>query len=67
VVGCAYSVELHIFMLDRALIYHSTFKELAAIDPMYKHLPTDDEWERISQIHELLRPFCDIIDLFSGT
>jgi len=55
------------FMLDRALIYHSAFKELAVIDPMYKHLPTDDEWERISQIQELLGPFCEITDLFSGS
>jgi len=54
-------------MLDRVLIYHSAFKELAAIDSMYKHLPIDNEWESIAQIHELLRPFCDITNLFSGT
>ena len=35
-------------MLDRTLIYHFAFKEFAAIDPMYKYLPTDDEWERIA-------------------
>ena len=55
------------FIIDRTLIYHSAYKELAAIDAMYKHVPTDDEWERISQIHELLRPFYDKTNLFSGT
>ena len=33
---------------------------------MYKNLPTDDEWERIMRIHELLGAFCDITHVFSG-
>jgi len=34
---------------------------------MYKILPTDNEWERIKRIHELLGPFCDIANMFSGS
>ena len=30
-------------MLDKTLVYHFAFKELAPIDPIYKHLPTNDE------------------------
>ena len=54
-------------MLDRALLYVDAFKLLAQIDPMYKALPTDDEWEKITRIHELLGPFCDITHMFSGS
>jgi len=54
-------------MQDRALVYHFAFMDLAVIDPMYKHLPTDADSEKILQIHELLGPFCDIIDLFSSS
>jgi len=54
-------------MLDRALFYVDTFKLLAQIDPMYKNLPTNDEWERITRIHEFLGPFCDITHMFSGS
>ena len=28
---------------------------------------TDDEWERITRIHELLGPFCHITHMFSGS
>jgi len=54
-------------MFDRALLYVDTFKLLAQIDPMYKNLPTDDEWERIIRTHELLGPFCDIARMFFGS
>jgi len=55
------------FMLDRALIYRRAFKELYLSDPSYRSFPTDDEWERVARIHELLGPFCDITDMFSGS
>ena len=54
-------------MLDRALLYVDAFKLLAQIDPMYKNLPTDDEWERSIRIHELLGSFYDITHMFPGS
>ena len=54
-------------MLDRALLYVDAFELLAQIDPMYKALPIDDEWEKITRIHELLGPFCDITHMFFGS
>jgi len=55
------------FMLDKALIYWRAFKELYLSDPSYMNFPTDDEWERVARIHELLRPFCDITYMFSSS
>jgi len=55
------------FMLDRALIYRRAFKELYLSDPSYRKFPTDDEWERVARIHELLGPFCNITNMFSDS
>lgn len=54
-------------MIDRALLYVHAFKLLAQIDLTYKTLSTDDEWERITRIHRLLGPFCNITCTFFGS
>ena len=55
------------YMLDRALIYRRAFKELYLADPLYRNFPTDEEWERVARIRELLGPFCDITHMFSDS
>jgi len=45
------------YMLDRALIYRRAFKKLYLANPLYRSFPTDEEWERVARINELLGPF----------
>ena len=45
------------YMLDRALIYRRAFKKLYLADPLYRNFPTDEEWEGVARIHELLDLF----------
>lgn len=54
-------------MLDRALLYRRAFVELSRADNGYKHLPNPEEWEKIQKIRDVLEPFCDITELFSGS
>jgi Domain of unknown function (DUF4413) len=53
-------------MLERAIFYRSAFESLSAMDNNYIYYPTDDEWSRIGEIHEILKPFYTITNLFSG-
>ncbi|XP_057426336.1 zinc finger BED domain-containing protein RICESLEEPER 2-like [Lotus japonicus] len=54
-------------MLKSALVYRRAFKELALDDSHYKSLPSDEDWERGKKICEVLLPFYDITNMFSGS
>ncbi|KAK9713847.1 hypothetical protein RND81_06G054700 [Saponaria officinalis] len=54
-------------MLDRAILYRAAFKELKNKDTLYKYFPEPDEWDKIEKVRDVLEPFCDIINLFSGS
>jgi hypothetical protein len=53
-------------MLERAIFYRSAFESLSVMDNNYIYYPTDNEWSRIGEIHEILKPFYTITNLFSG-
>lgn len=55
-------------MIDRVIFYRWAFTELARCDTLYSSFcPNNDEWRKLETIHELLEPFSDIGDLFSGS
>ena len=54
-------------MLDRAIKHRATFGSYRGIDPSYKLLPTEREWDLGIQICELLQPFDEITNLISGS
>ncbi|KAH9622796.1 hypothetical protein KSS87_021221 [Heliosperma pusillum] len=54
-------------MLDRAILYRTAFRELKQKDPLYIHFPDSKEWEKIEKVRDVLEPFCDITNLFSGS
>ncbi|CAN1153995.1 Zinc finger BED domain-containing protein RICESLEEPER 2 [Linum perenne] len=54
-------------MLDRALFYRQAFVNLTRIDKDYKDFPSVENWEKVSALAKLLKPFDDITKVFSGT
>jgi Domain of unknown function (DUF4413) len=54
-------------MLDRALLYRSVFERLSVVDRNYTFLPSADEWCKVEEIRNILKPFNSITNLFSGS
>lgn len=54
-------------MLVRALKFRRAFKSLEAFDRHYIWLPSEREWDRGQKISELLKPFSQITNHFSGS
>jgi len=54
-------------MLDRAILYRRAFERLSAMDNHYVHLPSATEWDKMVEIHKVLKPFQIITNLFSGS
>ncbi|KAK9705574.1 hypothetical protein RND81_07G067300 [Saponaria officinalis] len=54
-------------MLDRALIYRDAFNKLNLVDKAYIYCPDNFEWEMVEKIRDVLGPFNDITELFSGS
>ena len=54
-------------MLERALFYRGAFKKLSDTDKNFIWSITDYDWDLVSSICDLLKPFKAITDLFSGT
>ncbi|CAN0873443.1 Zinc finger BED domain-containing protein RICESLEEPER 2 [Linum grandiflorum] len=53
-------------MFDRALFYRQAFVNLTRVDKDYKDCPSPENWEKLSALAKLLKPFDDITKLFSG-
>lgn len=54
-------------MLERALLYRGAFKKLSDTDKNFIWSITDYNWDLVSSICDLLKPFKAITYLFSGT
>ncbi|KAK9756693.1 hypothetical protein RND81_01G115000 [Saponaria officinalis] len=54
-------------MLDRAIIYRDAFNKLNLFDKTYLHCPDAFEWLMVEKIRDVLEPFNDITELFSGS
>ncbi|XP_074300277.1 zinc finger BED domain-containing protein RICESLEEPER 1-like [Silene latifolia] len=54
-------------MLDRGLIYRDAFNKLNLVDKTYIHCLDAFEWEMVEKIRDVLGPFYDITELFSGS
>jgi Domain of unknown function (DUF4413)/BED zinc finger len=54
-------------MLDRAILYRQAFERLSTMDNHYVHLPSAIEWDKMIEIHKVLKPFQIITNLFSGS
>ncbi|XP_022714593.1 zinc finger BED domain-containing protein RICESLEEPER 1-like [Durio zibethinus] len=56
-------------MLRTALFYKDVFPRCVQLhgDPLYKHLPTENDWIIATEICEKLKLFYDITEGFSGT
>ncbi|KAK9683288.1 hypothetical protein RND81_10G129200 [Saponaria officinalis] len=54
-------------MLDRALIYRDAFNKLNLVDKTYIYCPDYFEWDTVEKIRDVLGPFNDITELFSGS
>ncbi|CAI0421536.1 unnamed protein product [Linum tenue] len=53
-------------MLERAELYRRAFQHLKLVDRNFDRFSSDVEWEKIKKIKNILKPFDDITNLFSG-
>ncbi|KAK9668680.1 hypothetical protein RND81_13G077900 [Saponaria officinalis] len=54
-------------MLDRAILYRAAFNEMRKKDPLYIYYPELTEWDKVEKVRDVLEPFCEITNLFSGS
>ena len=54
-------------MLDRALVFKEVFSRLKQREPLYKSLPTKEDWVFTKEIRDRLESFYEVTTLFSGT
>ena len=54
-------------MLDCAIAYRSAYGALNLVDPYYVTCPSEEEWEKVKEITNFLKPFYEITTLFSGS
>lgn len=54
-------------MLNTAMIYKDVFPRLKHREPLYKDVPTEDDWSKTKELVEKLKMFHDTTELFSGT
>ncbi|CAN1812875.1 Zinc finger BED domain-containing protein RICESLEEPER 2 [Linum perenne] len=54
-------------MISVALELKDVFPGYAARDPWYKWLPSEEEWQRVSQVCQFLEVFSDVTNIISGS
>ena len=54
-------------IIDMALKYQAAFGHLKLIERSYKFHPSEDEWRRLKEMCDFLKPFDEIIRLMSGS
>uniref|UniRef100_A0A2N9IWT7 BED-type domain-containing protein n=1 Tax=Fagus sylvatica TaxID=28930 RepID=A0A2N9IWT7_FAGSY len=54
-------------MIETCLKYRRAFVHLSSIDSNFNTCPSEEEWDRLEKIANILEPFYDITVLFSGT
>ncbi|GJR45390.1 zinc finger BED domain-containing protein RICESLEEPER 2-like protein [Tanacetum coccineum] len=54
-------------MLSTAIIFKEAFSMYEVRDPLYKHCPSDDDWEKIESICETLQAFDSCTNIISGS
>ncbi|XP_048637574.1 zinc finger BED domain-containing protein RICESLEEPER 2-like [Brassica napus] len=54
-------------MIDMALKYQAAFGHLKLIERSYKFHPSEDEWRRLKEMCDFLKPFDEITRLMSGS
>ena len=54
-------------MIETSLTFWDAFHNLSIIDGSFRTCPLDDEWDKAWKITKFVKPFYDIITLFSGT
>ncbi|GJX63202.1 zinc finger BED domain-containing protein RICESLEEPER 2-like protein [Tanacetum coccineum] len=54
-------------MLSTAILFKEAFSMYEVRDPLYKHCPSDDDWEKIESICETLQAFDSCTNIISGS
>ncbi|GKE00238.1 zinc finger BED domain-containing protein RICESLEEPER 2-like protein [Tanacetum coccineum] len=54
-------------ILSTAILFKEAFSMYEVRDPLYKHCPSDDDWEKIKSICETLQAFDSCTNIISGS
>ena len=54
-------------MIVTTLTFWDVFHNLSIVDGSFRICPSDDEWDKAWKIAKFLKPFYDILILFSST
>ncbi|CAN1146223.1 Zinc finger BED domain-containing protein RICESLEEPER 2, partial [Linum perenne] len=54
-------------MISVALEFKDVFLGYAARDPWYKWLPSEEDWQRVSQVCQFLEVFSEVTNIISGS